>query len=332
MVLFMTSIRPIKAQGELTPISLESVSVYTISTSDRDPIETLKKQMIEEHAEGVEVDVEASSIAVTNFDSTLTGIQNVTITTYVTDTNGTTTTHNENAVIRMEVDAIPSITLTQETVELTNGDSWQPETLIDNIYDDAQTLPTLRMSKTVDTSTDGTYVQDYTVIDQEGNTATAQVTVTVTTPEPEPEPEPVVQPVQQARTVEPVQQASPVQEVAASAAPVTSTSGNPYGGGWGNCTYSCWELVLQHRGIALPNFGSASSWASTAASYGYGIGGTPVAGSIAVYSGHVAYVASVSADGSSVYILEGGFNGGYNERWVSASGTGRKALIAYIYL
>ena len=53
-------------------------------------------------------------------------------------------------------------------------------------------------------------------------------------------------------------------------------------------------------------------------------------GSIAVYSNHVAYVAAV--DGNMVYIKEGGYDGHYMERWVSATSEGTQSLQGYIYL
>ena len=105
--------------------------------------------------------------------------------------------------------------------------------------------------------------------------------------------------------------------------------GNPYGGGWSNCTYGAWQALYDATGIELPNFGDASSWLYSAQSYGYETGLVPVAGAIAVYSHHVAYVSAV--DGDSVYIIEGGFNGGYHERWVSSWGTGTQSLQGYIY-
>ena len=81
----------------------------------------------------------------------------------------------------------------------------------------------------------------------------------------------------------------------------------------------------------MPSFGNASQWVASAQAAGYATGSTPRAGSVAVYVGHVAYVTSVSADGSSCYIVEGGYNGHYNERWISASGTGSQPIIGYIY-
>ena len=107
---------------------------------------------------------------------------------------------------------------------------------------------------------------------------------------------------------------------------------NPYYGGWSNCTWGAWQLAYSHLGIHLPQWGMAGNWVNGAKRTGYNTGNYPKVGSIAVYSGHVAYVAGVSADGSRVYIKEGGFLGGYHERWVSRWGTGSQSLRGYIYL
>lgn len=113
-------------------------------------------------------------------------------------------------------------------------------------------------------------------------------------------------------------------------APITvRAEGNPYRGSWNNCTWSAWQLVLNTDGIELPQWGNAGNWLNQAAASGYSTGSVPAANSIAVWSGHVAYVADT--DGADqVYLMEGGYNGAYNEGWYSASGRGR--LYGYIYL
>ncbi len=108
-------------------------------------------------------------------------------------------------------------------------------------------------------------------------------------------------------------------------------AGNPYVGGYSNCTWGAWNLMKENTGISLPNLGNAYSWLTNAQAAGMSTGWAPAPGSVAVYSNHVAYVAAVSADGTQVLIKEGGYKGGYNERWVSATGTGTQGLQGYIY-
>lgn len=113
---------------------------------------------------------------------------------------------------------------------------------------------------------------------------------------------------------------------------VINSGGNPYYGGWSNCTWGAWQLVHDTLGISLPGWGMAGNWISDAAASGYATGSTPRVNSIAVYSWHVAFVTAV--DGDRVYIKEGNYMGHYYERWVPANGlpyTGQTCL-GYIYL
>jgi surface antigen len=108
---------------------------------------------------------------------------------------------------------------------------------------------------------------------------------------------------------------------------------NPYYGGWSNCTWSAWQIALEQTGIALPEFGSAGSWLYNAAAMGYWTGSQPAAGSIIVWSHHVGYVSAVSEDGSMIYVMEGGYCGGYHEGWFPAYfPRSSQALLGYIYL
>ena len=109
------------------------------------------------------------------------------------------------------------------------------------------------------------------------------------------------------------------------------SSSNPYWGGWVNCTWSAWQLAHDTLGVSLPGWGNPSSWIASASRSGYGTGSSPAVNSIAVYTYHVAFVTQVSGD--RVYIREGGYMGGYHERWVSASGlVSGQTCLGYIYL
>ena len=111
-----------------------------------------------------------------------------------------------------------------------------------------------------------------------------------------------------------------------------NTGGNPYYGGWANCTWGAWQLVHDTLGISLPGWGMAGNWLNDAARSGYATGSSPKVYSIAVYSWHVAFVTAI--DGDMVYIKEGNYLGHYYERWVPAGGlpyTGQTCL-GYIYL
>ena len=108
---------------------------------------------------------------------------------------------------------------------------------------------------------------------------------------------------------------------------------NPYFGGYSNCTWSAWQITYERTGIALPDFGRAGNWMNAAASMGYTVSNVPVANSIVVWSNHVGFVSEVSEVGSMVYIIEGGYCGGYHEGWFPAYySRSRQALYGYIYL
>ena len=119
-------------------------------------------------------------------------------------------------------------------------------------------------------------------------------------------------------------------------------AGNPYSGGYANCTWTAWQKAYDRLSVALPGWGNAGTWYSSAAGAGYSVGASARANSIAVWraggsntTGHVAFVTQVS--GSQMHILEGGYQGGYHEGWVPTSGTeyGSQwggALIGFIYL
>lgn len=114
--------------------------------------------------------------------------------------------------------------------------------------------------------------------------------------------------------------------------------GNPYRGGWSNCTWGAWQLTYDKLGMELPGMGNAYEWLGNAAAKGYATGSTPAANSIIVWSGgrtglgHVAYVDYVNEDGT-VFIEEGGNGGHYAARTVDPNSTSSGLYLSgYIYL
>jgi peptidoglycan hydrolase CwlO-like protein len=110
------------------------------------------------------------------------------------------------------------------------------------------------------------------------------------------------------------------------------SSGNPFYGGWSNCTWGAWQLVHDTLGISLPDLGYSTDWLANAQALGYATGSEPAVNAVAVYINHVAFVAAV--DGDQVYIKEGNYLGSYAERWVPKTElpyTGQTCL-GYIYL
>lgn len=92
--------------------------------------------------------------------------------------------------------------------------------------------------------------------------------------------------------------------------------GNPFGGGFSNCTYGTWQYVYERTGIELPMLGDAGQWYANAQGYGYEVNPTtPLPPCVAVWDHHVAFVDSVS--GGQMHVLSGGYLGGPEDRWVS---------------
>lgn len=87
------------------------------------------------------------------------------------------------------------------------------------------------------------------------------------------------------------------------------------------CTWYAWQQAYDNTGVALPNFGNAKNWYSSASSRGYSVGTIAKAKSIAVWTnsgyGHVGYVVSVS--GNTMRVNEGGM---YNTNGTAYNGTG----------
>lgn len=107
-----------------------------------------------------------------------------------------------------------------------------------------------------------------------------------------------------------------------------NSGGNPYYGGWSNCTWSAWQLVHDAIGISLPRWGNAGEWLANAAASGYSTGSSPRANSLIVWGWHVGYVTAV--DGDNIYVKEGNYLGSYREGWLASWRKG--SIIGYIYL
>lgn len=333
------------------------IPVFEISTSDSNPISTLKEKVITERAENDpnidlnDVDIALSTIDIDGFSSTKTGIQSVKVKVNLARRSNEAISYQdcvgysfiEDAVINVTVDAAPKIALTGDTITVNNGDTFNPESFIVYATDDSGNLPALKINSNVDMSTDGNYTVSYVAIDQVGNSTTASMNVIVKTPQEVLDNIAAQQAAEQAQAEEEAkqkeeerkkQEEEQQKQAQANAeftggVPVVGNGVDPYGGGETNCTDMAW-LLAYSAGHVLPNWGNAYSWLYNAQSTGYSTGYMPAVGSIAVYSNHVAYVAAV--DGDMVYIKEGGYNGHYMERWVPSTTEGRQTLQGYIYL
>ena len=317
------------------PAQQESLKVYEISMSDLDPIDTLKRLVIPERAlvdDAVameNVDMQSSILYAEGLDRTKAGLQTVNVRVnlaFTADSGSVGYSFAETIVVKMLKESAPQLKLKSDTVVVNNGDVFNPTSYILYIHDDSSVLPVLTEEDNVDMSTDGDYRAVYTAIDQDGNKTVKSLHVIVKNHDE------VIAAREEAERLEALSLQYAMATVANGMYSPGMSPYNPYSGGWSNCVYGAWQATYDHLGIMLPGFGNAGSWLYAARAYGYSTGYYPAIGSVAVYSGHVAYVANVSADGSMCYIIEGGYLGHYNERWVSASGTGTQSCQGYIYL
>lgn len=331
------------------------VPVFKVSTSDSNPISTLKEEVIKQRAENDpnidlnDIDTALSTIDIDGFSSTKTGIQSVKVKVNLARRSNDAISYQdcvgysfiEDAVINVTVDAAPKIALTGDTITVNNGDTFNPESFIVYATDDSGNLPALKIDSNVDMSQDGNYTVTYTAVDQIGNSTTKSMNVTVKTPQEVLDSIAAQQAEEQARAEEEAKQKEEEERKKqeeeetknkaefTGGVPVVGDGSDPYGGGETNCTDMAW-LLAYSAGHVLPNWGNAYSWLYNAQATGYSTGYMPAVGSIAVYSNHVAYVAAV--DGDMVYIKEGGYNGHYMERWVPSTNEGHQTLQGYIYL
>lgn len=360
------------ASGDETAIVAADLPLIEVSIQDAAPLDTIKKSIIELRAatdDSIDlnaIDISASQIDLQGFDRSASGIQTVTARLSLAEGSDESAsiqksvgyTFIQNATVKMVKSSVPQLKLKSDSVTVNNGDTWNAASYISYINDDSGILPALIVEGNVDMETDGDYFVSYTAIDIEGNKTQADLKVSVKTPEEvirareeaeriaaeeaAAEAERLAQEQREReeaerRAAEEAAEAERQAQLAAANAEyegsgyqLSGSSDNPYYGGWSNCAYGAWQLAHDISGVNLPSWGYAGSWLYSAQASGYATGYAPAAGSIAVYTGHVAYVSAV--DGDMVYIMEGGFNGGYNERWVSKDYIYGQSLVGYIYL
>ena len=331
-----------------------NVPVFELSTSDSNPITTLKNAVIMERAsvdpnvDINDVDIARSTIDIDNFNFSKTGIQSVKVKVNLARKASENVAYQdsvgysfiEDAVIKVYADSAPKIALTSQSITVNNGDPFNPESFIIYATDDSGNLPALKIDSNVDMNVDGVYSVTYTAIDQIGNSASRSIEVTVKTPQEvldaiaeeearKQAEEEQKQSEEEERRRQEEEEQTRLNAEYSGGVKLVGNGVDPYAGGTSNCTDTAWLLAYE-AGHVLPNWGNAYAWLYNAQATGYATGYTPAIGSIAVYSNHVAYVAAV--DGNMVYIKEGGYDGHYMERWVSATSEGTQSLQGYIYL
>ena len=344
----------VRAEGNETSSAIADLPLIEINMKDANPRDTIKNLVIERSAQADpdldfdNINMNESTAEFEGFDRNLSGIQTIIAKINLVYNSKHKKADNspvgyslvKKVAVKVEKNGAPILRLKNNTVTVNNGDKWNPGNYVSYINDESGILPVLKYSGNVDMNKDGKYSVTYTAIDVDGNTTSAHLNVIVQTPaeviaERE---KAAAEEAKKAAEEEKKRKEEELKAAAKQAETFTSSDGtplrgngnNPYSGGWGNCTWGAWQAVYSHTGVALPNWGNASSWVWNAQRSGYATGSTPVVGAVAVYSNHVAYVSEVVGD--QVHIIEGNFNGHYNERWVSRYGTGTQSLTGFVYI
>ncbi|MGM9940479.1 MAG: C40 family peptidase [Bulleidia sp.] len=173
------------------------IPVFEISTSEADPIETLKEAVITQRAEKDdtidldEVDLTRSYIDIDGLNTTKTGIQTVKVKVNLSmkasqdvyTQNSVGYSFIEDAVVKVTVDTTPKISLKRTSITVNNGDNFNPESFIAYANDSTGNLPALKIESNVDMNTDGDYSVVYTAVDKTGGCSTATLSVAVKTPQ-----------------------------------------------------------------------------------------------------------------------------------------------------
>lgn len=343
MQVFAESGNSVKAEESAIP-------VYKVKSG----AETVRKTLLqgiattEEDIDESTVNVDDSYVDISQINMNDQGLQVVNLKATVA-TEDSKREVNQTAVVVISNNEYPTLKLKNEEITIANDGAdhyFLPEVYVSMVHDTAtNSLPSLTFegADAVDTKTDGYYTVKYKATNSLGYSTEKVLTVHVETPQwvieqreaeaaeaqRQAEEEARIQAEkEEAERLQAEAQKQIEQNESITSALQYSGGSNPYGGGWSNCTYGAWQALYNARGISLPSLGNASEWYSNAASAGYSVSSEPTAGGIAVYRGHVAYVDSVSGD--MVHIVEGGYSGHYNERWVSKYGTGTKSIIGYI--
>ena len=173
------------------------IPVFEISTSEADPIETLKEAVISTRAEKdetidlEEVDLTRSYIDIDGLNTSKTGIQAVKVkvnlsmkeSDEVYSQTSVGYSFIQDAVVKVTVNTAPKISLKSTAITVNNGDRFNPESFLAYANDSSGNLPALKITSDVDMNQDGEYTVVYTAVDQTGNSSTATLSVTVKTPQ-----------------------------------------------------------------------------------------------------------------------------------------------------
>ncbi len=167
-----------------------SLCIIELDPADTQPLETLKEAVIrfeEENGElsADDISLSDSLVRVSKFEKYSGGLQSAVVSLSVRSDEedaGIAWSLSQPVLIRTLASDAPLITLTEETVRVKHGDTFDPVAYIAEISDASGILPVISVEGEADTQNDGTYTLTYTVTNQIGKSGSATLNVEVYTP------------------------------------------------------------------------------------------------------------------------------------------------------
>ena len=176
-------------RNEVVTTAEQNISTYTLDMNDKNPLDTLKREVMTKYAESASIDNEETDLTgavltADGFDRTVPGLQTVTLTLTVpakTENENAGTLYTETAFIELENNG-PTLLLKAEEVTVDLNSSFSYKDNIGYIASQDGLLPAIKESDNVDVTTEGTYQCTLEAVDAKGNKTSASFNVTVKKP------------------------------------------------------------------------------------------------------------------------------------------------------
>lgn len=176
-------------RNEIVTTAEQNISTYTLDMNDKNPLDTLKREVMTKYAESASIDNEETDLSgavltADGFDRTTPGLQTVSLTLTVpakTENENAGTLYTETAFIELENNG-PTLLLKSEEVTVDLNSSFSYKDNIGYIASQDGLLPAIKESDNVDVTTEGTYQCTLEAVDAKGNKTSASFNVTVKKP------------------------------------------------------------------------------------------------------------------------------------------------------
>lgn len=171
-------------RNEVVTTADKNISTYTLDMNDKDPLDTLKREVMTKYAESAsinteETDLNSAVLTAEGFDRTMPGLQTITLTLSVPTADGPL--YTETAFIELENNG-PTLLLKSEEVTVDLNSSFSYTDNIGYIATQDGILPAIKETDNVDVTNEGTYQCTVEAVDAKGNKTSASFNVTVKKP------------------------------------------------------------------------------------------------------------------------------------------------------